>query len=189
MQRSRCLLWQLLVLPAMTCVVSANEPESTGSTRDPQMAFSLSSPAFEEGGMIPARLTCDGENRSPQLAWTEPPAGTKSLALIVDDPDAPSKTWVHWVVYNLPATTRSLPEAFPSHATLPDGTRQGITDFGTPGYGGPCPPSGTHRYAFKLFALDTRLSVSPRADAAALEAAMRGHALGMAQLTGTYRRQ
>ena len=153
------------------------------------MEFSVSSPAFVDGGMIPARYTCDGDNRSPQLTWTEPPAGTKRLALIVDDPDAPVGTWVHWVVYNLPPATRALPEAFPSDATRPDGTRQGVTSFGRPGYGGPCPPSGTHRYFFKLFALDAVLTLPPPADAAALETAMRGHVLGNAQLMGTYQRQ
>jgi len=153
------------------------------------MGFTLTSTAFREGEAIPSTYTCDGRDLSPPLAWTDPPAGTKSVALINDDPDAPIGTWVHWVVYNIPPSVRQLPEAFPADPERPDGTRQGMTDFGRIGYGGPCPPSGTHRYFFKLYTLDTILSLPPGATKAKLEAAMQGHALGQAQLMGTYRRK
>ena len=153
------------------------------------MSFVLSSSAFQAGEGIPSPYTCDGRDISPPLAWTAPPDGTKSLALINDDPDAPMGTWVHWVVYNLPPSVRQLPEAFPADKERPDGTRQGRTDFGRIGYGGPCPPSGTHRYIFKLYALDTVLSLGPGATKAAVEAAMQGHILAQAQLIGTYRRR
>ena len=153
------------------------------------MGFELTSAAFREGEAIPAAYTCEGRDGSPPLAWTDPPAGTKSLALISDDPDAPGKTWVHWVVYNLPPSLRRLPESLPADHELADGTRQGITDFGRTGYGGPCPPSGTHRYFFQLYALDVMLSLAPRTTKPQLERAMQGHILAEAQLMGTYRRK
>jgi Raf kinase inhibitor-like YbhB/YbcL family protein len=153
------------------------------------MSFAITSTAFQDGQAIPATYTCDGQDISPPLAWTDPPAGTKRFALISDDPDAPMKTWVHWVLYNLPASARSLPEALPTDAKLTDGSQQGITDFGRSGYGGPCPPSGTHRYYFKLYALDAALSLPAKATKAQLEAAMKGHVLAQAQLMGTYRRK
>ena len=152
-----------------------------------QMSFTLTSVAFKEGAAIPFQYTCDGRNLSPPLAWTAPPADTKSFALISDDPDAPVGTWVHWIVYNVPATLRALPEAVPVDAQLADGTRQGKTDFGRTGYGGPCPPIGRHRYFFKLYALDTVLSLAPGATKAQLEAEMKNHVLAQTQLMGTYR--
>lgn len=152
-------------------------------------AFALTSSAFLDGQAIPALYTCEGKDLSPPLAWTNPPAGTQSLALIADDPDAPGKTWVHWVLYNLPASRRELEEGFPASPELEDGIRQGMTDFGRTGYGGPCPPSGVHRYFFKLYALDAVLSLKPSAAKRQLESAMEGHVLGQAQLMGTYRRK
>ena len=152
------------------------------------MAWQFFSPAFADGHPIPAVYTCEGRDVSPPLRWSDPPAGTMSVALISDDPDAPGKTWVHWVLYNLPDDVRTLPEAMAPDAQLPDGARQGRTDFGRTGYGGPCPPSGTHRYVFKLYALDRMLELSPSATKAQLEAAMHGHVLAQAQLIGTYRR-
>lgn len=152
-------------------------------------AFILTSSAFTEGQAIPATYTCDGKDVSPPLSWTDPPAGTKSLTLIVDDPDAPGKTWVHWVLYNIPAAVRGLSEALPADCELTDGTRQGMTDSGQPGYGGPCPPSGTHHYHFKLYALDAMLPLKPGAAKAAVETAMKGHVLAQTQLIGTYRRK
>ena len=152
------------------------------------MGFALTSSVFHEGDGIPMAYTCDGLNVSPPLTWSQPPAGTQSFALIADDPDAPAKTWVHWVVYNLPPTLRQLPEAFPRGAQQPDGTLQGRTDFGSVGYGGPCPPSGTHRYFFKLYALNTLLSLPHGATAGTLEEAMKDHVLAEARLLGTYRR-
>jgi len=149
----------------------------------------LKSPAFSQGQAIPSDYTCDGNDVSPPLTWTETPPGTRSLALIVDDPDAPMGTWVHWVVYNLPPTTRQLTEGFPTDARLPDGTVQGTTDFGHTGYGGPCPPSGTHRYFVKLFALDAVLPLPPVATAQELQGAVQGHILAETQLMGTYRKK
>ena len=152
------------------------------------MVFTLTCPAFTDGAAISAVYTCEGRDVSPPLAWTEPPSGTKSFALISDDPDAPGKTWVHWVVYDLPAAARALPEAYPPDGHRPDGTRQGMTDFGRIGYGGPCPPSGTHRYAFRLYALDARLALPVGAAKSQVETAMQGHVLAQARLLGTYRR-
>lgn len=153
------------------------------------MAFELHSSAFSQGGTIPRKYTCDGPDVSPPLRWTEPPAGTKSLALITDDPDAPVDTWVHWVLYELPAATRELPEGVPSTETLAYSARQGLNDFHKIGYGGPCPPRGlAHRYFFKLYALDSDLDLAPRATKQQLETAMKGHVLSQTELTGHYRR-
>ena len=152
------------------------------------MTWQLSSSVFADGRPIPSIYTCEGRDVSPPLHWSDPLAGTKSFALISDDPDAPGKTWVHWVLYNLPDNVRTLPEAMAPDAQLPDGARQGRTDFGRTGYGGPCPPSGTHRYVFKLYALDRMLELLPSVTKAQLEAAMHGHVLAQAQLIGTYRR-
>jgi len=152
-------------------------------------AMQLTSAAFKQGEAIPALYTCEGKDVSPSLAWTEPPPATKSFTLISDDPDAPMGTWVHWVLYNVPPSRRQLPESFPTDAQLADGTRQGITDFKRTGYGGPCPPSGTHRYFFKLYALDAVLSLKAGATAQQLKQAMQGHILAQAELMGTYRRR
>ena len=153
------------------------------------MPITLTSSSFQHGTPIPKRHTGDGVDVSPPLAWTGPPAGTKSLALICDDPDAPKQVWVHWVVYDLPPATVLLAEGVPAHRTLPDGSKQGTTDFGTVGYGGPAPPKGgPHRYFFKLYALDAELSLPPGATKADLLAAMRGHVLDEGELMGTYQR-
>jgi Raf kinase inhibitor-like YbhB/YbcL family protein len=149
----------------------------------------LTSPAFEAGGMIPAKYTCDGPDVSPSLRWANPPAGIKSFALIADDPDAPVGTWVHWVLWNIPADAGGLDENLPKTASLPSGAQQGTTDFRRIGYGGPCPPSGTHRYYFKLYALDTMLELPSSATKRDLEGAMHGHILGQAELMGQYRRR
>jgi len=152
------------------------------------MAFELTSSAFKNGSAIPSKYTCDGTDVSPPLSWSGVPAGTKSLALITDDPDAPVGTWVHWVMWNIPANPTSLKEGLEKNAALADGTKQGISDFKRPGYGGPCPPSGTHRYMFKLYALDTTLDLADNTTKAKLETAMKGHVLGQATLMGTYSR-
>ncbi len=149
----------------------------------------LSSPAFADGQPIPMVYTGEGKDFSPPLDWTEPPAGTKSFALICDDPDAPMGTWVHWVVFNIPPSLRMLKENFSKEAQLPDGARQGRTDFGQPGYGGPYPPSGTHRYFFKLYALDAALTVAGKAAKHDLVQSMKGHVLAEATLMGTYKLQ
>jgi Raf kinase inhibitor-like YbhB/YbcL family protein len=154
------------------------------------MAFTLTSTAFGDGAAIPAKYTCDGVDVSPPLAWSGPPPGTRSFALIADDPDAPAGTWVHWVLYNLPADVSELPENVAKVESLDlGGARQGRNDFRHPGYGGPCPPPGpAHRYFFKLYALDTRLELKAGAQKKDVEAAMEGHVLGSAQLMGTYGR-
>lgn len=140
----------------------------------------ITSSAFEDNGSIPSRYTCDAENVNPPLEFAEIPEETQSLALIVDDPDAPAKVWVHWLVWNMPPETASLQE----NAT-PPGT-EGTTDFQSTGWGGPCPPSGTHRYILKLYALDTQLQLDSSATKADLEAAMEGHILDQAKLVGLY---
>jgi Raf kinase inhibitor-like YbhB/YbcL family protein len=152
------------------------------------LAMTLTSPSFVHGDPIPLRHTADGVNVSPPLAWAGVPAGTKSLALICDDPDAPAKVWVHWVLYGLPPTLTGLPEGVPADPTLPDGSRQGANDSGTTGYDGPYPPKGKpHRYFFKLYALDADVTLSVGATKAELLAAM-GTVLAEAELMGTYQR-
>lgn len=157
------------------------------------MAFQLTSPSFAPQGEIPAKFTCEGEDLSPALAWSGVPQGTKSLALIVDDPDAPDPkapkmTWVHWVLYNLPPAARGLPEGVKKSA-LPSGTREGQNDWKRTGYGGPCPPIGRHRYFHKLMALDAVLPDLGAASKAELEKAMKGHVLAQAELVGTYEKK
>jgi Raf kinase inhibitor-like YbhB/YbcL family protein len=153
------------------------------------MKISVSSSAFQEGGMIPPKYTCDGNDLSIPLTWTGVPEGTKSIAVISDDPDAPVGTWVHWVMWNIPPTVRELAEGVPTKPRLPDGSRQGISDFGRPGYGGPCPPSGTHRYYFKVYALDVTLDLPGTTRKADLVKAMKGHILAEGQLMGKYSRR
>ena len=148
----------------------------------------LRSAAFEEGGMIPKKHTCDGEDISPALEWTSVADGTKSLALICDDPDAPGGTWVHWVIFNIPGGERDLAENIPSQKELPDGSKQGTNDFRKIGYGGPCPPGGTHRYYFKIYSLDTELDLEAGVTKSQLLQAMKGHVLGEGQLMGKYKR-
>jgi Raf kinase inhibitor-like YbhB/YbcL family protein len=152
------------------------------------MAMRIESAAFSEGGLIPQRHTCDGKDVSPPLSWTGTPEGAKSLALICDDPDAPGKTWVHWVVFNIPPAARQLPEAIAPGGPISGVGTQGKNDFRKLGYGGPCPPGGTHRYQFKLYALDAELALPAGATKAELEGAMEGHVLGQATLTGKYSR-
>lgn len=153
------------------------------------MAFTITSSAFAHGAMIPKEYTCDGKDVSPPLSWSDPPEKTQSFALIMDDPDAPMGTWVHWVIYNIPATARSLPEGIPTNADLPDGSRQGRNSWRRIGYGGPCPPSGSHRYFFKLYALDTALTLASGATKEELLQAMEGHILAQAELMGRYARR
>jgi len=153
------------------------------------MAFELTSAAFKAGETIPRKHTCDGADVSPQLTWAGPPAGTASFALVADDPDAPVGTWVHWVLYDVPATAHELPEGVPAEPTLQSGGRQGTNDFKKIGYGGPCPPRGTtHRYFFKLYALNAALGLAPGATKQAVVKAMEGHLKGQAELMGRYGR-
>jgi Raf kinase inhibitor-like YbhB/YbcL family protein len=154
------------------------------------MAFTIRSSAFEQGGRIPAAYTCDGRDVSPPLRWDNVPEGTQSFALICDDPDAPMGTWVHWVIYGIPAGVRQLPEGVPSRDKLGDGTLQGRNDFGRTGYGGPCPPRGKpHRYFFRLYALSESPSLGPGITKAALLKAIEGRILAQAELQGLYGRK
>ena len=153
------------------------------------MTLQLTSGAFSEGDPIPTKYTCDGNDVSPPLTWGDPPGGTASFALISDDPDAPVGTWVHWVLYNLPADVRSLPEGVPADAELPDGSRHGQNSWRRLGYGGPCPPGGTHRYFFKLYALDTTIELPSGANKEEVLKAMEGHILGQTELMGVYSRK
>lgn len=150
------------------------------------MAITFSSSAFGYGQPIPAVYTCKGRDISPPLQWSDLPAGTKSLALIMDDPDAPMGTWVHWVIYNIPPTRNGLEEAIPAQERLADGSLQGKNSWRRIGYGGPCPPSGTHRYYFRLYALDSTLSLAPGASKEQVLAAMQGHILAQAEWMGTF---
>ncbi len=168
----------VMVLPGC----QAEEPTmSPGET-----ILSVSSTAFGEGETIPPQYTCDGDDVSPQIAWEEPPAGTKSLALIMDDLDAPMGTFTHWVVYNIPPEKRELAEAVPDILRLEDGTMQGINSFKKTGYGGPCPPSGTHRYRFTIYTLDIILDLETEADKKHVSEAIEGHILARGMITGIY---
>jgi Raf kinase inhibitor-like YbhB/YbcL family protein len=153
-----------------------------------KMAITVTSTAFTEGGMIPREYTCDGKDIPPPLAWTGVPEGTKSLAIICDDPDAPVGTWVHWVLFDIPASVDALSRNMLSTKVLENGARHGINDFRKSGYGGPCPPGGTHRYYFKLYALDIELMQEPGLTKADLIKAMKGHILAEGQLMGRYKR-
>ncbi len=152
------------------------------------MSFTLSTQSFAPGGEIPRKYTCEGDDLSPELSWSEPPKGTKSFALIADDPDAPSGTFTHWVLYDVPAEMRQLAEGA-SRGQLPAGASQGRNGFGKTGYGGPCPPPGKpHRYFFKLYALDANLGLKPGASKQQLEQAMKGHVLAQSEVVGTFKR-
>jgi len=163
---------------------AASETPSTEAT----MSLALTSDAFTNGQSIPAKYTCTGRNISPALAWNEPPSGTQSFALIVDDPDAPMGTWVHWVLYNIPAGARSLQEDLPvtGKNVDPNAIYVGKNSSGNIGYDGPCPPSGTHRYFFKLYALDTVISLLPGASKEQVLKEMEGHILAQGELMGTF---
>jgi Raf kinase inhibitor-like YbhB/YbcL family protein len=153
------------------------------------MSFELTSTAFSAGETIPKKFTCEGPDVSPRLSWGDPPAKTQSFALVMDDPDAPAGTWVHWVLYDVLADAKELPESVPKQEQLSNGAWQGRNDFGKIGYGGPCPPPGKpHRYFFKLYALDSKLGLKAGATKADLERAMKGHILAQAELIGKYGR-
>lgn len=152
-------------------------------------SIQLKSSSFQPGADIPRKYTCDGNDVSPQLSWSGTPAGTRAFALIADDPDAPAGTWVHWVIYDLPADIKEITEALPATETLTNGAKQGINDFRKVGYGGPCPPAGMpHRYFFKLYALDAPAGLKPRATKQQLLDAIKNHILGEAELMGRYHR-
>jgi Raf kinase inhibitor-like YbhB/YbcL family protein len=152
------------------------------------MALSISSPAFRDGDEIPVKYTCDGSNTSPALLWSGAPPGTKTFALICDDPDAPNRTFVHWVLYNLPATRSTIDEGVPPKGELDEGVLQGLNSARRVGYMGPCPPSGRHRYYFKLYALDKSLALTGSPTKEELQTAMKKHIIAESQLMGTYAR-
>jgi hypothetical protein len=179
----------LLSLGVTAAVLLAGANALWAQKRSPAAKFELTASSFTSGGNIPRQFTCEGENISPALAWTEPPPGTQSLALIVDDPDAPMGTFVHWVVYDLPTAARQLPDRIPRKDDLPGGGVQGRNDFARTGYGGPCPPPGKpHRYFFKLYALDSKLNLPAGIQKRDVEQAIRGHVLAEAHLMGRYGR-
>ena len=179
----------ILALAVLLGACSRNA-DQTQPDEEAAMTIQLTSSAFTEGASIPAKHTCDGQDSSPPLKWSNLPPGARSLALIADDPDAPAGTWVHWVIYNIPSTIVELPEGLPTTETISNGAAQGSNDFKRLGYGGPCPPRGNpHRYFFKLYALDTELSLEPGATKKELLRAMEGHVLAQGQLMGTYKRK
>jgi Raf kinase inhibitor-like YbhB/YbcL family protein len=193
-------LWEGLIMSKPFCIFLAlpilfcgckkeKEPIVSIEGDSKKMTITVTSPAFKQEGMIPSKYTADGLNVSPPLQWESLPDGTQSIALISDDPDAPMGTWVHWVMWNIPPDKKELPENIPPDPRLPDGSSQGITDFRQPGYGGPAPPSGTHRYYFKVYALDTKLDLPGSSTKADLVRAMKGHILAEGQLMGKYKRQ
>ena len=183
----RARAWMMVV--GLVLVATQVASAAPGTESKPPSALTLSSSAFQNGQPIPSLYTCDGQNASPALTWSGVPEGTKSLALVAEDPDAPLGTFVHWVVYSIPLAATGLQGGFTTDPHTPDGTQQGTTDFGQTGYGGPCPPSGSHRYIFKLYALDKEPLLDDGATSAQLTQAMQGHILAQAQLMGTYRRQ
>jgi hypothetical protein len=176
----------VLIFMLMTaCSSSTQTPEPT---TEANMSFQLTSEAFASGQSIPAKYSCIGKNISPALSWNDPPTGTQSFALIVDDPDAPGGTWTHWVLFNIPAEMRELQEDLPIKGKNiePNAIFVGVNSWGDIGYGGPCPPSGTHRYFFRLYALDTTISLLPGATKDQLLKEMKGHTLAQTELMGTF---
>jgi Raf kinase inhibitor-like YbhB/YbcL family protein len=185
------MLWRicLLTLSLLVCACRGRGTFVPTAVKGTASEIVITSPAFAEGEMIPAEYTCQGKNSSPALEWSALPTGTQSLALICDDPDAPGATFVHWVLYALPATTRGLPAGIASQATLDNGAVQGKNGAQQTGYTGPCPPSGTHRYYFRLYALDNKPALQARATKAELLKAIEGHILGEGQLMGKYQKR
>ena len=170
----------MVVLLSFSCVCSFGKGGA--------MSILVESTAFKNGQPIPAKFTCDGQDVSPPLAWKNIPEKAKSIVIICDDPDAPVGTWVHWVCYDIPASVTSLAEGVPKTDSLPEGGKQGISDFKRIGYGGPCPPSGTHRYFFKIFALDGMLGLPAGKTKKDIEHAMKGHIVDKGELVGVYSR-
>jgi Raf kinase inhibitor-like YbhB/YbcL family protein len=180
----------LLLAPSLLCACGG-EGQSTPKSKEGErvMALRITSPAFQPGQPIPPRFTCKETDLSPALAWSGAPPGTKSFALVCDDPDAPIGTWVHWVIFNLPADSTGLPEGVPTDPALASGATQGKNSWRKVGYGGPCPPPGkAHRYFFRLYALDAALALDSNADQGKVEGAMKGHVLAEGELMGTFKR-
>ncbi len=172
------------ILPLVVAVYLLIPGAIMGKELKKMTTLTITSPAFTDKGIIPARFTCDGQDVNPSLEWSTTPIGTRALALIMDDPDAPVGTWVHWVVWNIRPDTPQIKEN-----SVPDGAFQGLNSWKRNAYGGPCPPSGTHRYFFKLYALDITLDLPRTATKAELELAMQGHILAQGELMGTYQRK
>jgi Raf kinase inhibitor-like YbhB/YbcL family protein len=181
--------YRLITLFSLSCLVVFRISLTIDTFALGGNSMELKSPAFGEGDMIPKKYTCDGQDISPPVEWTSVIKGAQTLALICDDPDAPGGTWVHWVIFNLPNDTKNLAENIPHLKELPNGAKQGTNDFGKIGYGGPCPPGGTHRYYFKIYSLDTDLDLEAGATKAQLLQAIEGHILEEGQLMGKYKRQ
>ncbi|HKJ30878.1 MAG TPA: YbhB/YbcL family Raf kinase inhibitor-like protein [Balneolales bacterium] len=177
-----------VLLSVLVCFLTITNACSQDK-KDAKMSIKLTSSAFKEGEKIPVQYTCDGKNISPPLQWSDVPDKAKSLALLVEDPDAPGQTWIHWVLYNIPPNVTQLSEHTSSGEQLKNGAINGTSSFKKLGYGGPCPPSGTHRYFFKIYALDTVLNLKPGATKPQLIDAMKGHILAEGQLMGRYARQ
>lgn len=178
-------LSQLFVVALFLLMISA----AVNGQESKVISLTVASVSFSSGGEIPNKFTCDGEDVSPQIFWSGTPNGTQAFVLMVDDPDAPAGTWTHWVLYDLPASLKSLNEGLPTSDQLPDESKQGRNDFGKIGYNGPCPPAGRpHRYFFKLYALDRKLNVKGGAARSEVEKAMSGHVLAQGEVMGTYRR-
>jgi Raf kinase inhibitor-like YbhB/YbcL family protein len=186
--------WVFTIVILSVFVATCNRAETPKTKQEQEkgasaMALTIKSGVFENGATIPKKYTCDSTNVSPPLSWSGAPEGTKSFALICDDPDAPMGTWVHWVLWGLPPDTMALLEGVPAETTLAIGARQGLNSGSRVGYSGPCPPPGKpHRYFFKLYALDAMLTVPANANKAALEKAMKDHILAEAQVMGRYGR-
>jgi Raf kinase inhibitor-like YbhB/YbcL family protein len=180
----------VVVALSMASCSRATAPGNASEPKGGAMTIKLTSVAFEEGNPIPAKHTGQGDDVSPALQWAGVPAGAKSIALICDDPDAPAGTWVHWVIWNIPADATGLPEAVPQKVELKDGSKQGMNDFRQTGYGGPMPPPGkAHHYFFKVYALDLQPDLKHGATKGKLLDAMKGHILAEGQLMGTYQRR
>jgi Raf kinase inhibitor-like YbhB/YbcL family protein len=182
------LFFPILVIMMAACAPGATAATSETPLTEATMSLELTSDAFANGQSIPAKYACTGKNISPALAWNEPPAGTQSFALIVDDPDAPMGNWVHWVLFNIPADVRSLQEDLPvtGKNVDPNAIYVGKNSSSRTSYDGPCPPSGTHRYYFKLYALDTAISLLPGATKEQVLKEMEGHILAQGELMGTF---
>lgn len=187
--KSLVVVLSVVLLGCIGCRDVIETGEDTGLMEKEGMTMKVSSSAFDDGAAIPGKYTGDGADVSPALSWTEPPEGTKGFVLICDDPDAPMRTWVHWVLYDLPPETRELPEAVPAENTTREGAKQGINDFRKIGYGGPAPPPGKpHRYFFKLYAVDQMTGLEPGATKRKVLRAIKGHVLAETQVIGTYSR-
>lgn len=191
METKNCMFLLAVASAFFVCcmMMSFNKTDQGGG--DSMQKIIVRSDDFTDGQRLSIDQSCEGKNVSPHLSWDNDITRVKSFSIVCDDPDAPAKTWVHWVIFNIPASTNSLPAAVSTDAQLPSGARQGVTDFGTTGFGGVCPPKGhgTHHYFFKIYALDTILDLQSGCSKADLETAMQGHILAMGQLVGTYSRE